>query len=85
MQNLSRSISTQNLTEFSAQEKLWLINLPDELLQALSNQEMKSLLRQDEKDWSEDLKRKVADVVELDNPPPEDEWVKYPTRTYGVG
>jgi len=64
--NSSPATSTQASLKFTAAERIWLANFPDNLLERLSNEEAAMLTRKEEDEWPEELRRKVAPFMDLD-------------------
>lgn len=64
--NSSPSTSIQEPVKFSAEERMWLAQLPDELLDRMTRVEAAMLTRLDEKDWPPELRQKVEPYIDLD-------------------
>ncbi len=59
-QNLSPSISTSALgRSLDGEEMLYLASLPDELVKQLSSEEALLLVKEDPKNWPQELKNKL--------------------------
>ena len=65
--NSSPSTSIQEPVKFSAEERLWLAQLPDKLLDRLTRVEAAMLVRLDDAEWPPALRQKVEPYIDLED------------------